>query len=40
VVALVSRIAEDLAHPVHRPLRASGPLVTLQVTKRQDAQFH
>jgi hypothetical protein len=34
------RVAEDLGHPVHRPLRAAGALIALQVAKRQDAQLH
>ena len=34
------RVAKDLGHPVHRPVRASGALVALQVAERQDAEFH
>ena len=34
------RVAEDLTHPVHRPLWTSGALVPLQVAKRKDAKFH
>jgi hypothetical protein len=33
-------VAEDLSHPVHRPVPSAGALITLQVTQRQDAQFH
>ena len=33
-------VAEDLRHPVHRPVQPAGALITLQVTQRQDAQFH
>ena len=32
-------VAEDLGHPVRRPVHPSGALITLQVTQRQDAQF-
>ena len=34
------RVAEDLGHPVYRPVRTAGALVALQVAKRQNAQFH
>ena len=34
------RVAEDLGHPVHRPVRAAGALVALQVAKRQNAKCH
>ena len=41
-MALVGQhgVAEDLSHPVHRPVPSAGALITLQVTQRQDAQFH
>jgi hypothetical protein len=32
-------LAKDLGHPVHRPVRAAGALVALQVAERQDAEF-
>ena len=34
------RVAEDLGHPVYRPVRAAGALVALQVAEGQDAQLH
>ena len=33
-------VAEDIGHPVHRPVQLAGVLITLQVAQRQDAQVH
>ena len=31
------RIAQNLVHAVHRPVRPAGALITLQISQRQDA---